>query len=202
MGDIVEILAVNQDPASGQYYLAMEFIEGGNLREILNIRKKLTPRESLRIISDAANGLGYAYAHGVTHRDIKLTNLLISSTGVCKLVDFGLAKLYANEKEKIDRTVDYAGLERATGVDNNDVRSDIYFLGCVLYECLTGRSPLIMTRDNEGGIRALYNRCTHRGTTLCRFEKGNKRTFQCPYHGWNIQNDGKLRGVCRTNPIC
>ena len=58
-----------------------------------------------------------------------------------------------------------------------------------------GLRPLIITRDNEGVIRALYNRCTHRGTTLCRFEKGNKRTFQCPYHGWNFQNDGKLRGV-------
>jgi len=58
-----------------------------------------------------------------------------------------------------------------------------------------GLRPLIMTRDHEGVIRALYNRCTHRGTTLCRFEKGNKRTFQCPYHGWNFQNDGKLRAV-------
>ena len=58
-----------------------------------------------------------------------------------------------------------------------------------------GLRPLIVTRDNEGVIRVLFNRCTHRGTTLCRFEKGNKRTFQCPYHGWNFQNDGKLRGV-------
>jgi phenylpropionate dioxygenase-like ring-hydroxylating dioxygenase large terminal subunit len=58
-----------------------------------------------------------------------------------------------------------------------------------------GLRPLIMTRDSEGVIRALYNRCTHRGTTLCRFEKGNKRSFQCPYHGWNFGNNGKLRGV-------
>jgi phenylpropionate dioxygenase-like ring-hydroxylating dioxygenase large terminal subunit len=58
-----------------------------------------------------------------------------------------------------------------------------------------GLRPLIMTRDEEGVIRALYNRCTHRGTTLCRFEKGNKRSFQCPYHGWNFMNNGKLRGL-------
>src|SRR4051812_42629456 len=58
-----------------------------------------------------------------------------------------------------------------------------------------GLRPLIMTRDSDGIIRALYNRCTHRGTTLCRFEKGNKRSFQCPYHGWNYLNNGKLRGV-------
>jgi phenylpropionate dioxygenase-like ring-hydroxylating dioxygenase large terminal subunit len=58
-----------------------------------------------------------------------------------------------------------------------------------------GLRPLIMTRDGEGKIRALYNRCTHRGTTLCRWDKGNSRTFQCPYHGWNFSNTGKLRGV-------
>jgi phenylpropionate dioxygenase-like ring-hydroxylating dioxygenase large terminal subunit len=58
-----------------------------------------------------------------------------------------------------------------------------------------GLRPLIITRDEHGKIRALYNRCTHRGTTLCRWDKGNSRSFQCPYHGWNFLNTGKLRGV-------
>jgi phenylpropionate dioxygenase-like ring-hydroxylating dioxygenase large terminal subunit len=58
-----------------------------------------------------------------------------------------------------------------------------------------GLRPLIITRDAEGAIRALYNRCTHRGTTLCRWDKGNSKSFQCPYHGWNFLNTGKLRGV-------
>jgi CheY-like chemotaxis protein/tRNA A-37 threonylcarbamoyl transferase component Bud32 len=154
--NIVEVLAINRDPSSGQYYLVMEFVEGGNLREILQIRKKLTVAESLRIIEDAASGLTYAYSRGMGHRDIKLTNLLISSTGEAKLVDFGLAQFFASfakEEEKVDRTVDYAGLERATGVKTNDVRSDIYFLGCVLYECMTGRSPLTMTRDKHSRMR-------------------------------------------------
>jgi serine/threonine protein kinase len=149
--NIVEMIAVNRDPASGQYYLVMDFVEGGNLREILAIRKKLEPAEALRLIEDAASGLAYAYSRGVTHRDIKLTNILISSQGVAKLVDFGLAKIYssmgAKEAEKVERTVDYAGLEKATGVKSGDVRSDIYFLGCVLYEMLTGRPPLPLTRD-------------------------------------------------------
>src|SRR5205823_12927015 len=111
----------------------------------------LTLAESLRIFEDAAAGLTYAYSRGYTHRDIKLTNLLISSTGEAKLVDFGLAQLFASidSKEQVDRTVDYAGLERATGVQSGDVRSDIFFLGCVLYEMLTGKSPLEMTRDRH-----------------------------------------------------
>jgi phenylpropionate dioxygenase-like ring-hydroxylating dioxygenase large terminal subunit len=58
-----------------------------------------------------------------------------------------------------------------------------------------GLRPLIIVRDQDGKVRALYNRCTHRGTTLCRWDKGNARSFQCPYHGWNFLNTGKLRGV-------
>jgi phenylpropionate dioxygenase-like ring-hydroxylating dioxygenase large terminal subunit len=58
-----------------------------------------------------------------------------------------------------------------------------------------GLRPLIVLRDMEGTLRALFNRCTHRGTTLCRAEKGNARAFQCPYHGWNFLNTGLLRGV-------
>ncbi|MHB1425678.1 MAG: serine/threonine protein kinase [Gemmataceae bacterium] len=155
--NIVEVLAISRDAGTGSYYLVMEFVEGGNLREILQIRKKLTVSESLRIIEDSANGLTYAYTRGMTHRDIKLTNLLISSQGEAKLVDFGLAQFFSTlarkEDEKVDRTVDYAGLERATDVKTGDVRSDIYFLGCVLYECLTGRSPLVMTRDKYSRMR-------------------------------------------------
>jgi serine/threonine protein kinase len=149
--NIVEILAMNQDAASGQYYIVMEFVEGANLREILQIRKKLGVAESMRIIEDAASGLAYSFSRGLTHRDMKLTNVLISSSGTAKLVDFGLATLHSptgdETQERMERTVDYAGLERATNVKQGDVRSDIYFLGCVLYEMLTGRSPLEMTRN-------------------------------------------------------
>jgi CheY-like chemotaxis protein len=134
--------------------MVMEFVEGGNLREILKIRKTLAVPEALRILEDATAGLTYAYSRGVTHRDIKLTNLLISSQGQAKLVDFGLAQLFASmSKEQgddpVDRTVDYAGLERATGVKTGDIRSDIYFLGCVFYEMLTGRPPLSTTKDKN-----------------------------------------------------
>jgi CheY-like chemotaxis protein/predicted Ser/Thr protein kinase len=151
--NIVEVLDVNHDPLSGQYYIVMEFVEGGNLREILRIRKKLGTAETLRILEDAASGLAYAYSRGITHRDMKLTNILISSQGVAKLVDFGLAGMeemvHKEGGGQVDRTVDYAGLERATGVPPGDTRSDIYFLGCVAYELLTGRPPLEPTRDRR-----------------------------------------------------
>lgn len=155
---IVEILETGRDPNTGQYFITMEFVEGGSLRDLLAIRKKFEPQEGLKIMENLASALAYAYAHGVTHRDIKLTNILISSTGEAKLVDFGLAQIYASrsrmmrisdedEDMHVQRTVDYAGLEKATHVKLNDVRTDIFFLGCVFYEMLTGRSPLPMSRD-------------------------------------------------------
>jgi phenylpropionate dioxygenase-like ring-hydroxylating dioxygenase large terminal subunit len=58
-----------------------------------------------------------------------------------------------------------------------------------------GLRPVIVLRDGAGKVRVLFNRCTHRGTTLCRWPKGNSRSFQCPYHGWTFNNDGRLRGV-------
>jgi serine/threonine protein kinase len=152
--NIVEILAVSRDTLSKAYYIVMEFVEGGNLRDFLGIRKRLEPAEALRILEDATSALAYAYSKGVTHRDMKLTNILISSQGTAKLVDFGLAGIFSSlgmkdlqSEGKMDRTVDYAGLEKTTGAPHGDVRSDIYFLGAVLYEMLTGRPPLAMTKD-------------------------------------------------------
>lgn len=151
--NIVRVISVSRDQDSGQYYIVMEFVEGGNLRDFLAIRQRLEPLEALKLMEDAVSGLAYAYSRGVTHRDIKLTNVLISAQRTAKLVDFGLAGLYTapsvRQEEQVERTVDYAGLERATGVKPGDVRSDIYFLGCVLYEMLTGRFPLIKPRDKR-----------------------------------------------------
>jgi serine/threonine protein kinase len=151
--NIVEMLAVSRDPTTGMYYMVMEFIEGGNLRDFLAIRKKIAPEEGLKIIEDAASGLAYAFSRGMTHRDIKLTNILVSTSGLSKLVDFGLAEIKGafgeDDESGVDRTVDYAGLERLTGVKQGDIRSDIYFLGTVLYEILTGEPLLELTKDKR-----------------------------------------------------
>lgn len=148
--NIVRILAVNRDPSTAQYYLVMEFVEGGNLKDFLAIRKKLEHLESLRLLEETTNGLAYALSQGLTHRDLKSTNILIASSNTAKLVDFGLAELAGGAREEggeIDRTVDYAGLEKATGAKAGDPRSDIYFLGCTFHEMVTGKPLLSVTRE-------------------------------------------------------
>jgi serine/threonine protein kinase len=165
--NIVSVLAVNQDAKTGQYFIVMDFVEGGNLRDLLQIRKKLKTDEALRYMEECASGLAYSHQRGLTHRDIKPTNILIAaSTGQAQLVDFGLAEISQgssmhlqrqddrDEDVAVDRTVDYAGLEKATGQKPGDVRSDIYFLGTVLYECLTGQPIMAATRDRHARMQA------------------------------------------------
>jgi len=135
------------------HFLVMEFVEGWNLRDFVKIRKTLSQEEAIRLMTGLTDGMRYAFERGLTHRDLKMNNILISSRGDAKLVDFGLAAMddTLNEEMMSDlpntRTVDYAALERATGVRKDDTRSDIYFLGCIFYNMLTGKPPLSETRD-------------------------------------------------------
>ena len=100
-----------------------------------------------------SRALEYAFAQGVTHRDLKLTNVLMGSNGIAKLIDFGLA----TEDSFLDRVdgpdmaqaLEYATLERATGAPRHDPSSDLYFLGGILYELLTGKPPYARTKSRE-----------------------------------------------------
>ena len=135
------------------HYMVMEFVEGRNLREFLKIRKQFEPLEASKLILDIASGLEYSTGRGISHRDLKASNVLISSRGRAKLVDFGLAGADgALSDEAIadlpnPRTIDYAGLERATGVRRDDARSDIFFAGCLYYHMVSGKPALVETRD-------------------------------------------------------
>ena len=144
--NVTRMLEVSTDPVTRQHYIAMEFIEGGNLREFIRIRKKLDPKELVRLGIQMIEGLRYALSKGVTHRDIKATNILISASGDIKWVDFGLGGAVDSNSKKIstaeNKEASYSALERETNAPKGDPRSDIYFLGLVFYELLTGEHPL------------------------------------------------------------
>ncbi|MCA9069125.1 MAG: protein kinase [Planctomycetaceae bacterium] len=128
------------------HFFTMEFVEGGNLRDFINIRGKLSLAEATRCVCELAHGLGYALGKGVTHRDLKTTNVLMSATGIAKLVDFGLA---GDEQGGGARALEYATIEDATSSPPNDPRSDLFFLGVIYYELLTGQPPYPSTRSRE-----------------------------------------------------
>ncbi len=148
--NIVPIYEVGVD---GKFhYLLMEFVEGGNLRDFLKIRKTFAPAETLRMAIDILKGLDYALRQGITHRDLKMTNVLMSSTGVAKLIDFGLAadeSMISRAGGELQQALEYATLEKHTGAPRNDPRSDLYFVGGILFELLTGQPPYARTRDRD-----------------------------------------------------
>lgn len=158
--NIVRILAVGKDDATSQHYIVMEFVEGYNLRDLLISRKTIELDEALHIMEECAAGLAYAWSKGLTHRDIKASNILLGTDKIAKLVDFGLAEISQGaqlimagvkpgdkDDDQADRTVDYAGLERNTMAQSGDIRSDIYFLGHVLCEMISGQPLMPLTKD-------------------------------------------------------
>jgi eukaryotic-like serine/threonine-protein kinase len=149
--NIVPIYEVGRQ--GDNHYFTMEFVEGGNLRDFITIRKKLSPEEATQCVLDMAEGLEYALRMGITHRDLKLTNVLMGTDGVAKLVDFGLAGNNGapafRDDEVEQRALEYAAIEKATGAPDNDPRSDLFFLGAIYYELLTGTPPYPRTRDRE-----------------------------------------------------
>ncbi|MFK7766901.1 MAG: protein kinase [Mariniblastus sp.] len=153
--NIVPINEVDED--KGRIYMVMDFVEGQNLREYVRAHEKIPHLTALRIVRDVSAGLAYAMTHNISHRDMKLSNVLLSAKGQAKLVDFGLATV-SDDREKGEkggpRSIDYAGLERFTHVRRNDKRSDIYFVGCMLYHMLSGQPALIETRERMKRLSA------------------------------------------------
>jgi serine/threonine-protein kinase len=149
--NIVSIFEVVPDTRNP--FLVLEFVEGQTLRELVRIRGALPAELALKLLYEISSGLAYAASLGISHRDLKLSNVLVSADGKAKLVDFGLAALSDRQNpEKIAdcpnaRAIDYAALERGTGVRKDDPRSDVYFAGNMLYHMMAGRPALTETRD-------------------------------------------------------
>lgn len=132
----------------GYLYIALEYVEGTDLHNLINKRNRIPVRRSLEIITQVTEALAHAYQQGIVHRDIKPANILIRLDGVVKLTDLGLARsIDDNTETSITRagttvgTVDYMAPEQARDSKAADIRSDIYSLGCTWYHMLTGRAP-------------------------------------------------------------
>ncbi len=143
--NIVQVYDFGLDEASGRQYIVMEHVEGQSCAEILRERGTLPVAEALGIVAQACRGLDYAHRGGVVHRDVKPGNLLRSTDGIVKLADFGIAKALSEESSitqvgAVLGTAAYLAPEQAAGVEATQ-RSDIYALGVVTYQLLSGRLP-------------------------------------------------------------
>src|SRR3954471_4542511 len=127
----------------GRLYVTMRYVEGSDLYRLLQ-RGRLDPRHAAKLIGQVAEGLDAAHQRGIVHRDVKPANVLIDTDGSALLTDFGLTKHVTDRSLTRDGTfvgtLDYAAPEQFRG-DPVDARTDVYALGCVLYQALSGRVP-------------------------------------------------------------
>ncbi|NBT12052.1 MAG: serine/threonine protein kinase [Planctomycetia bacterium] len=149
--NIVAIEDVGQQ--NNTSYITMEFVEGQTLRELVRIRGAVDVPRAVDLLAQMLSGLEYAHRRGLTHRDLKASNVIVSALGQAKIVDFGLAGVDAESGDKSlgkmeqPRTIDYATLENLAGMRNDSQRSDVFFLGTIAYLALAGKPALKETRD-------------------------------------------------------
>jgi serine/threonine-protein kinase len=139
----------------GIYYMVMEYVRGRSVREIINADGHLAPMQAAEIVRQTLFALEHAHAMGIVHRDLKPENILITTDGTVKLTDMGLARAFADAKAThagaVTGTVQYLAPEQIRG-EPADPRSDLYSLGIVAYELLTGRLPF----DGETPMAIAY----------------------------------------------
>jgi serine/threonine-protein kinase len=154
--NIVQVFDSGRDESTGQYFIVMEYIEGSSGAEILRDQGWVEVDEALAIIEQACEGLDYAHRHGVVHRDVKPGNLLRSREGEVKLADFGIAK--ATEQSSITQvgsvlgTAAYLAPEQARGEEAGP-SADLYALGVVTYQLISGRLPYDATSLTELALK-------------------------------------------------
>jgi len=140
--NVVKIFDLYEDEDAP--WAIMEYIDGRPLKEIVRERGRLTLEETASVLEQTAEALDYLHSNGLVHLDVKPQNLIVQPDGIVKLIDFGLAQPAQTPQELIGGstfgTVSYLAPEQASG-EKVDVQTDVYALGCVVYEMLTGRPP-------------------------------------------------------------
>lgn len=140
--NIVEVFDVGED--NGQFYIVMEYIEGKQLKDVLRKRGKLTVSEVIDIMKQIADGLSVAHDSYIIHRDIKPQNIMILENGLVKITDFGIAMAMngtqLTQTNSVMGSVHYLPPEQANGTGST-LKSDIYSMGILMYELLTGKLP-------------------------------------------------------------
>jgi serine/threonine-protein kinase len=131
----------------GTYFMVMEYVQGTNLRTVLGEYARLEPGQVVEICTQILAALDHAHGHGIVHRDVKPENILIARDGTVKVADFGLARAYADSyvsqaEGTVTGTVQYLSPEQILG-EAADPRTDLYALGVVMFELLTGRPPFV-----------------------------------------------------------
>jgi eukaryotic-like serine/threonine-protein kinase len=158
--NIVAVYDTGSD--QGDAYMVMEWVDGPSLSHVISADAPLPIERACRIGADIAAGLEYAHEHDVTNRDVKPSNVLLAPTGHAKVTDFGIAKV--PEQSTVETlpgvvlgTPAYLSPEQLTGRPA-DARSDVYGLGAVLYEMVTGRKPFVGDTPAEVAGKALHSR--------------------------------------------
>jgi serine/threonine protein kinase len=144
--DHPRVMKVLADEERSRLYMVMEWLDGRLLRRVLTEEKKLTPERAIRIALGVCEGLDYIHSQSVVHRDLKPENIMVDSEDHIKLIDFGIANsagarrlTYARITQSMG-TPDYVSPEQVK-LHRGDARSDLYALGVILYEMLTGEVP-------------------------------------------------------------
>jgi len=140
------VMKVFANDHHSQHYMVMEWVEGRLLRQLMNEQKKLPAERAIKIALQVASAIEYIHAHGVVHRDLKPENIMVDANDHIKLIDFGIAANVGSRRLTFAKfsatmgTPDYISPEQVKG-KRGDARSDIYALGVMLYEMLTGKVP-------------------------------------------------------------